>query len=227
MQNLQVRWSVKQPTQEFYQVFLKKLRRELSLARRTTRFFKQIQMLWSVIKLIKGFRKYRTTPYKKEGHFVYVLLRVINNINGCVFFCLDHVLWSYMVRIHRDKDLFKKAGDTSDYFWILQNSINIVLCLIEMNINNKLSHKVEKKYHLLERKKSFDYEEDKEQLVERLAELDQSNHELGLEIIRAMCDGTVSLNSIISRDRIFSYLLVKIKSKIFFKFFFNFSNFFS
>lgn len=100
---------------------LKKTRRELSTARRTLRFFKQLQVLWSVYKLVKNFSKNKASAeakFSKLANPCYVTLRSINNVLASAFFSLDHVFWAYLIGLHRNRELLGRVGDITDYIWI-------------------------------------------------------------------------------------------------------------
>lgn len=187
-----------------YDRILTLTRKELSIARRTVRIFKQMQVLWTVYKLIKNFRKNREIPFKREGYVSYVILKSINNILASVFFSLDHVFWSYLIRLHRNKDLVGRVGDICDYVWIVQSCANMSLCLIEMGINqshiNKLNKKMKKINKEMKKSKKIENSEienkksELEKLAEKVRNLESTNSELPLEIVKSICDSIVNLN---------------------------------
>lgn len=174
-------------------------KRELSTARRTLRIFKQFQVLWTVFKLIKNFKKNQKIPFKKEGCLQYVILKSINNILASIFFSLDHVFWAYMIKLHRNRDLVGKVGDFCDYVWIVQSCANITMCMVEMGINQAHIKKLRKRIRKL-RKFSFKSNEEDEdegvkeedKIVSKIESLEEANAEIPLEVIKSVCDSIVN-----------------------------------
>ena len=145
------------------------VRRELSLTRRTLRFFRQIQIIDGIIKTIKRYSDNKTRAGSRETNLLYMGLKVVNSALAVLFFTLDHVFWAYLARVHRNQKLVNKVGDISDWIYIAQS-------LITISTNSMDSHYAQKEY--LDPKTS----------ESRRAELDQNIHEFNLESIKNFTD---------------------------------------
>lgn len=182
-----------------YEKILKKTRRELSTARRTLRLFKQIQVLWTVYKLIRNFpenKKKADAKFSKYANPCYVTLKCANNFFAAIFFSLDHVFWSYLIGLHRNRDLVGRVGDICDYIWITQNCFNIAMKLVEMQLNQSKIKNLEKELlklsEIRESKWTSKNESRRKKLLRQVAKLEDTNNELPLEIIKSFCDSIVS-----------------------------------
>lgn len=148
---------------------LNAVRRELSLTRRTLRFFRQIQIIDGILKTIQRYSDPKSKPGTRETNLVYMGLKVINSILAVAFFTMDHVFWGYLARVHRNQNLVKKVGDISDWIYITQSFITITTNSID-------SHYAQKEY--LNPKTT----------VSRQTELDQNIFEYNLESIKNFTD---------------------------------------
>lgn len=121
-------------TNDEYQSMLRKVRRELSFARRTTRWFRQFQVLYNAYRMIERyFNQYEKVKGTKDGNFAYIVIRTINSILAAFFFTLDHIFWAYMANLHRNKKLINKVGDIADYIYITQSLLTICQNSIELH----------------------------------------------------------------------------------------------
>lgn len=187
---------------------MKKTRRELSTARRTLRLFKQIQVLWTVYKLIRNFPKNKQmgdAKFSKYASPYYVTLKCINNSLAAVFFSLDHVFWSYLIKLHRDKEIVGRVGDICDYVWIVQSGANIACQLIEMQLNQKkiksLQKELTKMSEISSSKWKPEHQVRMDEIFREVIRLEDINNELPLECIKSICDSIVSLKKCLTLIR--------------------------
>lgn len=106
-----------------YQEALNTVRRDLSVGRRTLRWFKQIQVILNMYKLLQ--RHLNSKPGSKESNTWYVAMKMANSALAVVFFSLDHVFWAYLIKLHRNRALVNRVGDISDYIYIAQSILSI------------------------------------------------------------------------------------------------------
>ena len=112
-----------------YQEALNTIRKDLSVGRRTLRWFKQIQVILNMYKLLQ--RYLNSKPGSKESSSWYFAIKMINSALAVVFFSLDHIFWAYLIKLHRNRELVNRVGDISDYIYISQSILSIITNCID------------------------------------------------------------------------------------------------
>ena len=158
-----------------WETMLKGIRRELSFTRRTLRWFRQLPILISAWRLISRYRS--ASEAKKEGkdaNSIYFTARLLNYILAAGYFCLDHVFWTHMARLHKNKALVNLSGEIADYFYIIQSILTMTTNCMDM--------------HYLRKQTNQAKQAGTKQSKEQAEHIRQAIHEHSLECIKAFTD---------------------------------------